>query len=337
MMMTLTEIVLLMNRSKKLIALFCLTLLLGAIGIQLYQQRELPAEKIAAPSLSGDELPPSVQLKSGLKSPAKWMDVYRIVESDVPLTKDWAGAVAKKFGFTSPPKVAKEENFLWSSKEKWLSLDKDHLRYGLDLLSNPSLVGDKSENLSSEQQAAEIVRQFLVEKGFNTASRLTSLETSLVAIRSARWLDVDEESEADAFRLDMSEKIEDIPILEPGTEGVGSLVAYVGWEGKILKLSYSWGERDYQVFDRYPLRGLDDGLTDGKVIEVTGEGLEGMTIELQTLYVTSVSLGYFADSSSGFVYPVFVFQGTGSAKEGKSFQVTVLAPAISSKWLVSGE
>lgn len=339
--MTLTEIVQLINRSKKLIIPLFLVVLLAAGGVHLLQQRKLPTEKLPPPSdFGGSNLPPSVQLKSGLKLP-RWMDVYQIVEGDIPLTKSWAEAVGETFGFTSPPRISEGKTFIWSDSKRWLSLGEKaeggrYLRYGLDLLSNPSLVGSKDKVLPSGSEAAEIARQFLVEGGFNSASRLVSSESrppQLVAVRGPHWVDVSDESEADALRLIMVEKIGEIPIFEPAAEGQGSLVAYVGREGKILKVDYSWGERDYQLFDRYPLRDISDALAAGKVVEVVGEGWESITTELRSLYITSASLGYFADSSAGYVYPIFVFQGSGSGKEGKTFQVTVLAPAVSSKWM----
>ncbi len=337
--MTLTELVALLGKSKKILIPAVVVLLLVLVGLQLAYRQRLPKVKLPASSIGGEAVPTSIRVRGRFSLP-RWAAVYQIIEGGVPLTKGWAEAVGVKFGFTSSPQsstLEEAKSFIWGEKEKWLSLGEEggrnYLRYGLDLLKNPSLLGKKSKPLPSEKEAVGEVRQLLLSGGLNTASRLILFESSWVTMDGQMWAASSEEGEADALKLIMGEKLEDLPIFIPGSEALGSLVAYVGRGGKVLKVSYLWSEVEYHLFDHYPLGDLQQAVFAGGVIEVVGQGMTAELVELRSLTIDNVSLGYLADFTSGFTLPAFIYKGSGLNDRGKLVWATVIAPAIPSQWL----
>ncbi len=220
---------------------------------------------------------------------------------------------------------------LWSKEGQTLVVNEDGtgLSYRVDLKSDPSILAGSF--LPTFEQAASIVERTLTELG--PPSKLLEYNNfkSETLKTGVEYVQETSSEEAELVEIHFVAKIDEYPIyLEKGPQW-SPVLAWVGRDGKLLRLEYTpLGNLGEKIAD-YPLKNQEELLRDlergeGTIASSNFEGGE----EVVSVAVTKVNLGYLLPSpNANIVQPIFVLQGQARAKSGKTGQVTIYLEAVS--------
>ena len=220
---------------------------------------------------------------------------------------------------------------LWSKEGETLvvAADGSSLSYRVDLPTTTKPTGVFGSFLPSFEAAAEIVKGTLTELG--TLSELLKHDpTKNQALKTGVSL-VQETTldEAELVEIHFVARIGNYPIYLSNPPLADPVLAWVGRNGKLLRLEYrplgTVGEKiaDYPVKDEEELRrDLERGK--GTVVSSSLEGGE----EIVSVIITKVSLGYLQPQfGATVIQPIFVLSGQAKAASGKTGTVTLYLPA----------
>jgi len=222
-----------------------------------------------------------------------------------------------------------ESLYLWSKEGETLVIDEgaSSLSYRVDLHADPNTL--TGSFLPTFEQAVGIVEQTLQE--LEIASNLLEYDpTKNKALRAGVSL-VQETTLAEAELLEVrfSARIGDYPLYLESGPGLDPAIAWVGKEGKLLRLDYhSLGAVGEKIGD-YPLKNKEEVLQsldrgEGVVVSTSLEGGE----EMVATAITKVELGYLLPSpDTAVLQPVFVLSGKAQTVEGKTGNVVLYLKA----------
>jgi len=272
---------------------------------------------------------PRYNLRASLPKVEK-LPVYEYSFPERGSPSGWAQAL----GFSTEPQVIEDALegilYLWSEDGQTLVINEDasSLSYRVDLKADPTVLAGSF--LPTFREAATIVRRTLEELG-EVSELLEHDVTKNKALKTGVSL-VQETSLADAELVEVcfTTKIGGYPVyLESGPDW-DPVLAWIGRDGKLLRLEYhSVGNLGEKIAD-YPLKNEEEVLEglEGGEGTVVSSNLEGGQ-EIASVTITRVSLGYLLPSpNTAVIQPIYVLQGQARTDKGKFVQITIYLEAV---------
>jgi len=244
----------------------------------------------------------------------------------------WAGVL----GFAGEPQEVEDALegtlLLWSKEGETLVINKDasSLSYRVDLSTLTHPTGVFGSFLPSFEAAAEIVESTLTELGA-TANFLEHDPGKNKALKvGVEYVNETKLDEAELVEIHFVAKVNDHPVYLGSGPEQDPVLAWVGRDGKLLRLEYHpVGILREKIAD-YPLKNADEVLQDlnnGKGTVVTSN-LEGGE-EIVSATITRVTFGYLLPQpEASTIQPIFVLTGSARTASGKSGAITVYLPAV---------
>ena len=326
-------------KTKSVTLIIIIVVAIVGIGlVVLWQRTRVPTEPL--PELPVVEVEPvvpqpaapSYTLRASLPKVTK-LPVYGFKNDVVAqFTARWPRA----FGFTGEPEKIEDALegtlLLWSKEGQTLVVNEDGsgLSYRVDL-NEPAVLSGSF--LPTFEQAAGIVERTLTELGSakgrlnllrydSTKSKFLKKGVSLVQETTL--------AEAELLKIHFTAKIDNYPIyLESGPEW-DPVLAWVGRDGRLLRLEYHpTGTLGEKIAD-YPLKNQEEILEDLERGEgtVVSSNLEGGEV-IVAVTITKAGLGYLLPKSdAAAIQPIFVLTGSARTASGKTGAVTIYLPAV---------
>jgi len=329
-----------LSNGKLLIVIIGVVILGGGFVI-LWQKTQVPIGPL--PSLPKVEVTPALPQPSyaryTLQASLPQIEKMAVYKYERATTRgrsynDWSRAL----GFAGEPEELEDALegtlYLWSKEGQTLVINEDasSLSYRVDLNDPTALTGSF---LPTFEQAAGIVERTLTELGstrggFGDSSTLAHDPTKNRALKTGVSL-VQETTlnEAELLETHFIAKIGDYPLyLESGPEG-DPVLAWVGRDGKLLRLEYRpIGVLGEKIAD-YPLKNAEEILQDldvGKGVVVDSDFSGGE--EIVSTVITKVDLGYLLPQlNTTTIQPIFVLTGQARTQSGKTGTITIYLPA----------
>ena len=244
---------------------------------------------------------------------------------------EWARAL----GFGGAPEEIEDALegtlLLWSKEGQTLVINEDGsgLSYRVDLKSDPSILSGSF--LPTFEQAASIVERTLTELG-ETSILLKHDSSKNKALKvGVEYVNETSFDQAELLEIHFTAKIDDHPVYLEGGPEWDPVLAWVGRDGKLLRLEYHpvgiLGEKiaDYPLKNQEEvLQGLDNG--EGVFVSSSLEGGE----EIASTVITKISLGYLLPQlDATTIQPIFVLTGQSQTASGKTGTITIYLSAVS--------
>lgn len=259
---------------------------------------------------------------------------YYLADGD---SKEKARAWAKVLGFAGEPQEVADSLrgtlYRWAEAGRVLIIDSQatNLSFAVDLLAAPEVL--KGSFLPTFESAAAIIERTLAELspafgGSNLLKFDVSKSEALVAgAARAKKVTVDE---ADFVEIHFTSSIKDQPAVSEVGPDIDPLVAWVGRDGKLLRLELQVvGSLGEKVGD-YPLKSLEEvkeGLEGGEGV-VINSTLEGDQ-EIVSTTITQISLGYLLpEAHAQIIQPIFILRGQARTAGGQTGEVIVYLVAL---------
>ncbi len=242
----------------------------------------------------------------------------------------WAGAL----GFAGEPQEVEDALegtlYLWSQEGETLVISEDasSLSYRVDLKSNPETL--RGSFLPNFEQAAAIVERTLEEFG-DVSGLLTYDPTKNKALKvGVEYVNETALEQAELVEIHLVAKVDDYSVYLGSGPEQDPVLAWVGRDGKLLRLEYHpLGALGEKISD-YPLKNPTEILQDldsGKGV-VVSSNLEGGE-EIVSITITKTDLGYLLPQPEAtIIQPIFVLTGSARTASGKSGAITVYLPAV---------
>lgn len=333
--------------NRRLVLVIIVGITIFGIGVVVWWgKRQVPVEPL--PQLPAVEITPAVPQPGvpsyTLRAPLPQIEklpVYQYAPLDFArgaeaLLLHWS----KTLGFSGEPEVLEDALegtlYLWPKEGQTLVINEDvsSLAYRADLNEPAALSGSF---LPTFEQAAEIVERTLTELGSarggsgdsnllaHDPTKNKSLKTGVSLVQETKL------SEAELVEVHFVAKVDTHPLyLESGPEW-DPVLAWIGRDGKLLRLEYRpLGTVGEKIAD-YPLKNSEEvlqNLDNGKGVVVSSNLSGGERIVSTT--ITRVSLGYLLPSpEANVIQPVFVLKGNARTAQGKVGQVIIYLEAVS--------
>ncbi len=243
---------------------------------------------------------------------------------------EWARAL----GFGGEPEAIEDALegtlLLWSREGQTLVVNKDgtSLSYSVDLKADPTTLSGSF--LPTFEQAASIVERTLTELGATSGLLAQDLAKNQALKTGVSLVQETTLAEAELLEIHFTAKIDDQPLYLSNPPLADPVLAWVGRDGKLLRLEYhpvgAVGEKiaDYPLKNQEEvLQALDNG--EGFVVS---SGLEGGE-EIVSTTITKVTLGYLLPRPDATVIqPIFVLTGQARTRSGKTGAATIYLPAV---------
>lgn len=320
-------------KDRRLILIIIVSIVVVGLGLVFLWRRTTIQPEVLPPL-------PAVEIESFVPQPAlsnytlraalpqiEKLPVYRYSE-----TRNQPGGWSRALGFSGEPEILEDALegtlYLWSKEGQTLVVDEQSrgLSYRVDL-NEPAVLSGSF--LPTFEQAASIVERTLEELG--SPSELLEyndfksepLKTGVSLVQETTL------TEAEFLEIHFTAKIGDYPVCLEGGPEWDPVLAWVGRDGKLLRLEYHpIGTVGEKIAD-YPLKNSEEVLRDldsGKGV-VVSSNLEGGE-EIISTTITKVSLGYLLpQATTTAVQPFFVLTGQARTASGKSGAVTIYLPA----------
>ena len=243
---------------------------------------------------------------------------------------------AKVLGFAGEPQEIEDALegtlYLWSKEGGTLvtSEDASSLSYRVDLSTLTHPTGMFGSFLPSFEAAAEIVERTLTELGA-TPNFLEHDPSKNKALKvGVEYVNETKLDEAELVEIHFVAKVDDYPVYLGSGPEQDPVLAWVGRDGKLLRLEYHplgvLGEKiaDYPIKNQEELRkDLEGGK--GTVVSSNLEGGE----EIAAVAITKISLGYLLPSlDATVIQPIYVLQGSARTSGNKTGQITIYLEAV---------
>ncbi len=239
---------------------------------------------------------------------------------------------AKKLGFTTEPQQINEAIYRWDNGETpstTLKIDINTGNFQLRYAYENDAEVINSQDLPTNQQAAQEAKNFLDGKGLLTADLATgSAEFVYLKYSPPDLLPVASLSEADFIRANLFRSdLDGLKILPPNPKN--SLVSFL-FSGirtlgrRIVEINYSYYPIERETFATYPLKNIQTAWQELQ----GGKGYIANLDQSQNINITirKVSLAYYdADQPQNFLQPVYVFEGDNN--------FIGFVPAIDPQWM----
>ncbi len=323
-------------KDKRLILIITIVGMVLGVGL-LFLWRRVFVQPEILPEL------PVVQISPSVPQPAVYAYSLR---AELPKIKrmpvyGWApnqsklgSGQARALGFGGLPQKIEDARkgllYLWSKEGETLVIDEGalSLSYRVDLHADPNTL--TGSFLPTFEQAVVIVEQTLLEMGVpsslfeydSAGNRVLRAGVSLVKKTTL--------AEAELLEIHFTAKVGEYPLyLESGSE-LDPVVAWVGKDGKLLRLDYHPIGKVGEKIGDYPLKNKEEVLEsldrgEGVVVSSTLEGEE----EIVSTVITRVSLGYLLPSpEAAVIQPIYILQGQAAARSGKTGKIVIYLPAV---------
>ncbi len=248
---------------------------------------------------------PKVGADPGFEKIAK---VYFVTKTFTTfLSADRAGALASKFGLTTPPEILSETKYKYSNQMKTLnvSLDSGNFSY-----TNEATISAKI-NLDEDNKLISDFKQTLQSLGV-MKDDLRNSRTKVVLLRNdpGGLTPTKLRSEASAAQVSLWPSPIDKKLVFTADFDRSLVNAIVlGSADKLdnyLSLSFTYYPLDLSTFATYPIKTAEDAfenLKNGKAVVITEPSTSKVSI-------SSVYLGFYLSSDySPYLQPIFVFEG----------------------------
>ncbi len=241
---------------------------------------------------------------------------------------------ARVLGFSGEPEAIEDALegtlLLWSQEGQTLVVNQDGsgLSYRVDLKSDPSAL--TGSFLPTFEQAAAIVERTLEEFG-SAPGGLEYDPTKNKALKTGvEYVSETTTDQAELVEVHFTAKINDYPLYLQSGPDWDPVLAWVGRDGKLLRLEYHpLGTVGEKIAD-YPLKNYEEVLQDlnnGKGV-VVSSNLEGGE-EIISTTITRVTLGYLLPQPDvTVIQPIYVLQGGARTASGKTGTVTIYLGAV---------
>ena len=242
----------------------------------------------------------------------------------------------KVLGFSGEPEEIEDALegtlLLWSKEGQTLVVNEDAsgLSYRVDLKADPTTLSGSF--LPSFDAAAEIVERTLEELGSargglgllkHDPTKNKALKTGVSLVQETTL------AEAELVEVYFTALINDYPVYLEGGPEWDPVLAWVGRDGKLLRLEYHpVGTVGEKIAD-YPLKNQEELLEDldngeGIVVSSSFSGGE----EIVSTVITKIDLGYLLpQSNTTAIQPIFVLTGQSQTAKGKTGTITIYLPA----------
>ena len=324
------------NRRLILIVIIGIVIL-GVGAVVWWRMTAAPAEPL--PELPVVEVTPVVpqptaprySLRGSLPQVEK-LPVYQYNPPGGGVVAQFIARWPRALGFSGEPEMIEDALegilLLWSKEGQTLVIDEQasRLSYRVDLNEPAALSGSF---LPSFEAAAEIVERTLEELG--EASELLqhdpvknkALKTGVSLVQETTL------AEAELLEIHFVAKVNDYPIYLSNLPLADPVLAWVGRDGKLLRLEYRpVGNLGEKIAD-YPLKNSEEvlqNLNSGEGV-IVSSNLEGGE-EIISTTITKVGLGYLLPQPNATtVQPIFVLTGSAKTRSGKTGVVTIYLPA----------
>lgn len=233
---------------------------------------------------------------------------------------------ARTLGFSGEPQEIEDALegtlLLWSKEGQTLVVDQQAsgLSYRVDLKADPTTL--TGSFLPTFEQAAAIVERTLTELGATSdllahdPAKNKALKTGVSLVQETTL------TEAELLEVHFTAKIGDYPVYLAGGPEWDPVLAWIGRDGKLLRLEYEpLGTVGEKIAD-YPLKNQEELLEDlegGKGV-VVSSNLEGGE-EIVSVIITKVDLGYLLPQ------PIYILTGQALTAKSKTGTVTIYLPA----------
>ena len=311
--------------------------LLGAGLIFLWWRTQVPAEPL--PELPVVEVTPVVpqptaprySLRGSLPQVEK-LPVYQYNPPGGGVVAQFIARWPRALGFSGEPEMIEDALegilLLWSKQGQTLVIDEQasRLSYRVDLNEPAALPGSF---LPTFEQAALIVERTLEELGETSGipqydpTKNKTLKTGVSLVQETTL------AEAELLEIHFTARIDNYPVYLEGGPEWDPVLAWVGRDGKLLRLEYHpLGTVGEKIAD-YPIKNQEELLEDlergeGTVVSSSLEGGE----EIATAAVTKIDLGYLLPQTGTVaIQPIFVLTGSARTQSGKTGTITIYLPA----------
>jgi hypothetical protein len=315
-------------------------LLLVAAGVVFWRRGQVLQP--ALPTLTPAEITPWITQPS--REPAYNLKTQSPAVEKLPVYRyEYATGDARKraenwariLGFAGEPleseSVWRGPLYTWTAGGSTLVVDQNAttLSYSIDLLADPqNLAGSY---LPTFTEAAAVVERTLEEFGVvsglleHDSTKNRALKTGAARVKETTL------TEAELLEIHFIAKIDDYPVYLPSGPGTDPVLAWVGYDGKLLRLEYHPIGTVGEKIGDYPLKNEEELLNDleegkGTVVETTLEADQKPV----AMTITRVRLGYLLPTAEAMtIQPIFVISGQAVTADGIVGQTTIYLPAVS--------
>jgi len=315
--------------------------LLGVGLVFLWQRRQAPTEPL--PELPVVEITPVVPqpgyVRYTLRASLPQIEKFPVYEYENGCPDsvckarpfEWARAL----GFAGEPEEIEDALegtlLLWSKEGQTLVIaaDGSNLSYRVDLSTETHPTGVSGSFLPSFEAAAEIVERTLTELGATSdllahdPAKNKALKTGVSLVQETDLTD------AELVEVHFTAKIDSYLVYLEGGPEWDPVLAWVGRDGKLLRLEYhpvgTVGEKiaDYPIKDE---EELQKDLEGGKGV-VVSSSLEGGE-DIVAVTITKAGLGYLLPQPNATtIQPVYVLTGQARTAKSKTGTITIYLPA----------
>lgn len=198
--------------------------------------------------------------------------------------------------------------YLWSKPGQTLIVNQEasNLSYSVDLLADPKTLSGSF--LPTFEQAAAVVKRTLLDLGTDSQLLEFNSQRSRALRAGVSWVHPTGLAEADLVEIHFTAAIDSYPLYTSSGPDQDPVVAWVGKDGKLLRLEFQVVGSLGEALGDYPLKNREEILADlnaGRGTIVSSNLLGGQ--ELESITITRASLGYLLPSSdASTLQPVFV-------------------------------
>lgn len=324
-------------KSKQLILIFIAGVIVVGVGlVVLLTRRQVPTKPL--PELPVVEIMPVVPQpevsRYTLQVPLPAVEKLPVYKYESGVVANFSSRWPGVLGFSGEPQEIEDALegtlYLWSKEGQTLVINEDAsgLSYRVDLNQPVALSGSF---LPTFEQAAAIVERTLGEFGVvsgllgHDATKDKALKTGVSLVQETKLAD------AELVEVHFTAKVDDYPIYSESGPEWDPVLAWVGRDGKLLRLEYHpLGTLGEKIAD-YPLKSEEEVLQDlenGKGV-VVSSNLEGGEV-VTSVTITGVLLGYLLPSlEATTTQPMYVLSGSARTGNGETGVVTIYLEAVS--------
>jgi len=239
----------------------------------------------------------------------------------------------RALGFSGEPELLEDALegtlYLWSREGQTLIVNEEgsRLSYRVDL-NEPTVLSGSF--LPSFEAAAEIIGRTLEELGSASGglqhdpAKNQPLKTGVSLVQETVF------AEAELLEIHFTAKVDNYPVYLEGGPEWDPVLAWVGRDGKLLRLEYHpIGVLGEKVAD-YPIKNQEEVLQNldaGKGVVVSSSFSGGE--EIVSTVITKADLGYLVPQlDTTAIQPIFVLTGSAKTRSGKTGAVTIYLPAV---------
>lgn len=337
---------------KKILLLFCIGLILFFVLIFSFIRTPGSQETTTVPDVVSTPaiiLPPdarkpvktAITFQFGNPTFPRQANVYRV--SSYGVDDNWAQTIARTFKFTNTPQSRTDgegfKSLIWQSEDGTevlsITLDVGYVEYSK--YQNPLQPGNDQTTTDPPLPAETIIQiaqTFLESHKLYPPDVATSANNiTYIISRGGEVEETDNKAQATTYRVGFSRTLERTLINQQfGT--TTPISVWVERTGSVVKASYQYPLVLEDTARAFPLITLDEAKAkliagEGVIVNLEPGELSIKTVrDPQSIRLDKTSFRYFDDKRTGFIQPIFVFEGEATYEGNIREPVIMYLPAL---------